>query len=53
MLVLTGAWALAFFYAPQAERGVVPRAFYLHVRLAIVAPGGLGAGRVFALVPLR
>ena len=51
--VLTGAWALALFWAPKAEQGDIQRVFYLHVPLAIVALCGFVAGGVFAIQYLR
>jgi heme exporter protein C len=52
--VLTGALALAFFYAPMdADQGVVQKIFYVHVPLAIVALGGFVAGGLMAIAHLR
>jgi heme exporter protein C len=53
VVALVGAFALAFFWAPQAEQGDVQRIFYLHVPLAIVALGGFVAGGIFAIQHLR
>lgn len=53
-VALTGAWALAFFYAPMdADQGISQKIFYLHVPLAIVALVGFVAGGVFAIMHLR
>ena len=48
-LVMTGAFALAFFWAPEdADQGFVQKIFYLHVPMAIVALCGFVAGAVMA-----
>jgi len=48
-LVMTGAFALAFFWAPEdADQGFVQKIFYLHVPMAIVAHCGFVAGAVMA-----
>jgi len=53
-ITLTGAFALAFFYAPMdADQGFIQKIFYLHVPLAIVALCGFVAGAVFAVQHLR
>ena len=53
-LVLTGASALIFFYAPlDADQGVIQKIFYVHVPLAIVALIGFVTGGVFAIRQLR
>ena len=53
-VVLTGALALVFFYAPlDADQGFVQKIFYLHVPLAIVALLGFVAGGVLAIAHLR
>jgi heme exporter protein C len=52
--VLTGAYALVFFYAPlDADQGFVQKIFYVHVPMAIVALCGFVAGGVFAVMHLR
>ena len=52
--LITGAFALVFFYAPNdADQGFVQKIFYLHVPLAIVALVGFVAGGVFAILHLR
>ena len=52
--ILTGAFALVFFYAPlDADQGFVQKIFYVHVPLAIVALGGFVAGGVMAIAHLR
>ena len=46
--LLTGAFALVFFYAPNdADQGFVQKIFYLHVPMAIVALCGFVAGGVY------
>ncbi|MDQ6751533.1 MAG: cytochrome c biogenesis protein [Actinomycetota bacterium] len=53
-LLLTGAFALVFFYAPNdGDQGFVQKIFYLHVPMAIVALGGFVAGGVMAIAHLR
>jgi heme exporter protein C len=53
-LVLVGASALIFFYAPlDADQGVIQKIFYVHVPLAIVALVGFVAGGVMAIQLLR
>ncbi len=53
-VVLTGALALAFFYAPlDADQGFVQKIFYVHVPMAIVALGGFVAGGLMAVAHLR
>ncbi len=52
--MLTGAFALAFFYAPlDADQGFVQKIFYVHVPMAIVALFGFVAGGIFAVMHLR
>jgi heme exporter protein C len=52
--VLTAAFALVFFYAPNdADQGFVQKIFYVHVPLAIVALSGFIAGGVMAIAHLR
>jgi heme exporter protein C len=54
VVLITGAFALVFFYAPNdADQGFVQKIFYLHVPLAIVALGGFVAGGVWGLRHLR
>ncbi|MEA2291733.1 MAG: heme exporter protein [Solirubrobacteraceae bacterium] len=54
VVLVTGAFALVFFYAPNdADQGFVQKIFYLHVPLAIVALGGFVAGGVYAIRHLR
>src|SRR5258707_14605816 len=53
-VVLTGAFALVFFYAPEdADQGFMQKIFYIHVPMAIVALCGFIAGGVFAVLHLR
>ena len=53
-VVLTGAFALVFFYAPNdADQGFVQKIFYVHVPMAIVALCGFIAGGVMAIAHLR
>jgi len=53
-LTLTGAFALAFFYAPMdADQGVIQKIFYVHVPMAIIALLGFVAGGIFAIAHLR
>jgi len=52
--VLTGAFALAAFYAPQdADQGFSQKIFYLHVPMAIVALGGFVFAAIEAIRYLR
>ena len=52
--LLTGAFALVFFYAPNdADQGFIQKIFYLHVPLAIVALCGFVAGGVYGALYLR
>jgi heme exporter protein C len=52
--VLTGAFALVFFYAPDdADQGFIQKIFYIHVPMAIVALCGFMAGGVCAAMHLR
>jgi heme exporter protein C len=54
VVLVTGAFALVFFYAPNdADQGFVQKIFYLHVPLAIVTLGGFVAGGVFGVRYLR
>jgi ABC-type transport system involved in cytochrome c biogenesis, permease component len=53
-ITLTGAFALAFFYAPMdADQGFMQKIFYVHVPMAIVALCGFVTGGVFAIQHLR
>ena len=52
--LITGAFALVFFYAPNdADQGFIQKIFYLHVPLAIVALCGFVAGGVYGILYLR
>jgi heme exporter protein C len=54
VVLLTGAFALVFFYAPNdADQGFIQKIFYVHVPMAIVALCGFVAGGVFAIKHLR
>ncbi len=54
VLVLSGATALIFFYAPlEADQGIIQKIFYVHVPLAIVALCGFVAGGILAIRQLR
>jgi heme exporter protein C len=54
VLVLTGATALIFFYAPlEADQGIIQKIFYVHVPLAIVALLGFVGGGILAIKQLR
>jgi heme exporter protein C len=54
LLVLTGAFALAAFYAPEdADQGLIQKIFYVHVPMGIVALCGFVAGGLMALQHLR
>jgi heme exporter protein C len=54
VLVLSGATALIFFYAPkEADQGIIQKIFYVHVPLAIVALLGFVGGAVLAIKQLR
>jgi heme exporter protein C len=53
-VVLTGATALIFFYAPlEADQGIIQKIFYVHVPLAIVALCGFVGGGIIAIKQLR
>ncbi len=53
-VALTGALALAFFYAPMdADQGFVQKIFYIHVPMAMVALGGFVFGAIMAVQHLR
>jgi len=52
--LVTGAFALVFFYAPlDADQGFIQKIFYLHVPLAIVALCGFVAGGIYGIRYLR
>jgi heme exporter protein C len=52
--LITGAFALVFFYAPnEADQGFIQKIFYLHVPLAIVALCGFVAGGIYGIRYLR
>jgi heme exporter protein C len=54
LIVLVGALAMVFFYAPNdADQGFIQKIFYLHVPLAIVALLGFIAAGIFAIQHLR
>jgi heme exporter protein C len=54
VVLITGAFALVFFYAPNdADQGFIQKIFYLHVPLAIVALCGFVAGGVWGIQYLR
>src|SRR5205823_13703553 len=54
LVVLTGAFALAFFYAPEdADQGFIQKIFYVHVPMAIVALLGFVAAGMMAIQHLR
>jgi heme exporter protein C len=54
VLLVTGGFALVFFYAPNdADQGFIQKIFYLHVPLAIVALCGFVAGGVYGARYLR
>jgi heme exporter protein C len=53
-VVLTGAFALVFFYAPMdTDQGFMQKIFYVHVPMAIVALLGFVAGGIYAIAHLR
>jgi heme exporter protein C len=54
VVLLVGAFALVFFYAPNdADQGFIQKIFYLHVPLAIVSLGGFITGGVYGVRYLR
>jgi heme exporter protein C len=54
LIILTGGFALAAFYAPQdADQGLIQKVFYLHVPMGIVALLGFVAGGIMGLQHLR
>jgi heme exporter protein C len=53
-VLITGAFALVFFYAPNdADQGFIQKIFYVHVPMAIVALCGFVAGGIYGLKYLR
>jgi heme exporter protein C len=53
-LVMGGAFALVFFWAPEdADQGFAQKIFYVHVPMAIVALCGFVAGGLMAIQHLR
>ena len=53
-VLITGAFALVFFYAPNdADQGFIQKIFYVHVPLAIVALCGFVAGGIYGILHLR
>ncbi len=53
-VLVTGAFALAFFYAPEdADQGLRQKIFYVHVPLGIVTLAGFVAGGIYAVRFLR
>jgi heme exporter protein C len=53
-ITLTGAFALAAFYAPEdADQGIIQKIFYVHVPMGIVALCGFIAGGIMAIQHLR
>ncbi len=53
-MLLTGAFALVFFWAPlDADQGFVQKIFYVHVPMGIVALIGFTAAGVMAMMHLR
>jgi heme exporter protein C len=53
-VLITGAFALVFFYAPNdADQGFIQKIFYLHVPMAIVALCGFVAGGIYGILYLR
>src|ERR671915_2372434 len=53
-VLITGAFALVFFYAPEdADQGFRQKIFYVHVPMAIVTLCGFMAAGIFAIKHLR
>jgi heme exporter protein C len=54
VVLLTSAFALVFFYAPNdADQGFIQKIFYLHVPLAICALAGFILGGIHSILHLR
>ena len=54
VLLITGAFALVFLYAPNdADQGFIQKIFYVHVPMAIVALFGFVAGGIYGIRYLR
>ena len=54
VVLITGAFALVFFYAPNdADQGFIQKIFYVHVPMAIVALCGFVAGGIYGIRYLR
>jgi heme exporter protein C len=54
VVLIVGAFALVFFYAPNdADQGFIQKIFYLHVPVAIVTLFGFVAGGVYGIRYLR
>jgi heme exporter protein C len=53
-VLITGAFALVFFYAPNdADQGFIQKIFYVHVPMAIVALCGFVLGGIYGIKHLR
>ena len=53
-VLITGAFALVFFYAPNdADQGFIQKIFYVHVPMAIVTLVGFVAGGIYGIKHLR
>src|ERR687895_89568 len=53
-VLITGAFALVFFYAPNdADQGFIQKIFYVHVPMAIVTLCGFVAGGIYGVKHLR
>ena len=53
-VLITGAFALVFFYAPNdADQGFIQKIFYVHVPMAIVTLCGFVAGGIYGIKHLR
>jgi heme exporter protein C len=54
VVLVTGAFALVFYYAPNdADQGFIQKIFYVHVPMAIVALCGFVAGGIYGIRYLR
>ena len=54
LVVLTGAFLMAAFYAPEdADQGLIQKIFYVHVPMGIVALCGFVFGGIMAIQHLR